>query len=116
MRGFISGKTLHLRELFGTIIVIFSIYILIFVSILYAFGATDIIDTVSLVMSTVATGGFVPSSSMLTDMVWQQTCHTDGSNDTRCSSITFHYGFVRKRFMLTKVGTYRYGTVPKSVR
>ena len=29
---------------------------------------------------------------------------------------TFHYGFVRKRFMLTKVGTYRYGTVPKRVR
>ena len=104
MRGFISGKTLHLRELFGTIIVIFSIYILIFVSILYAFGATDIIDTVSLVMSTVATGGFVPSSTMLADMVWQQHATLMAAMILGALPFTFHYGFVRKRFMLTKVG------------
>ena len=103
MRGFISGKTLHLRELFGTIIVIFSIYILIFVSILYAFGATDIIDTVSLVMSTVATGGFVPST-MLADMVWQQHATLMAAMILGALPFTFHYGFVRKRFMLTKVG------------
>ena len=104
MRGFISGKTLHLRELFGTIIVIFSIYILIFVSILYAFGSTDIIDTVSLVMSTVATGGFVPSSTMLADMVWQQHATLMAAMILGALPFTFHYGFVRKRFMLTKVG------------
>ena len=104
MRGFISGKTLHLRELFGTIIVIFSIYILIFVSILYAFGSTDIIDTVSLVMSTIATGGFVPSSTMLADMVWQQHATLMAAMILGALPFTFHYGFVRKRFMLTKVG------------
>ncbi|MDI1495275.1 MAG: potassium transporter Trk [Cenarchaeum symbiont of Oopsacas minuta] len=104
MRGFISGKTLHLRELFGTIIVIFSIYIMIFVSILYAFGATDIIDNVSLVMSTVATGGFVPSSTMLADMVWQQHATLMVAMILGALPFTFHYGFVRKRFMVTKVG------------
>ena len=104
MRGFISGKTLHLRELFGTIIVIFSIYILIFVSILYAFGSTDIIDAVSLVMSTIATGGFVPSSTMLADMVWQQHATLMAAMILGALPFTFHYGFVRKRFMLTKVG------------
>ncbi len=104
MRGFISGKTLHLRELFGTIIVIFSIYIMIFVAILYGFGATDIIDNVSLVMSTVATGGFVPSSTMLADMIWQQHATLMAAMILGALPFTFHYGFLRKRFMLTKIG------------
>ena len=37
MRGFISGKTLHMKELFLTITVIFAIYIVIVASLLYIF-------------------------------------------------------------------------------
>ena len=57
MRGFISGKTLHMKELFLTITVIFAIYIVIVASLLYIFGERNIIDNFSLAMSTLSTGG-----------------------------------------------------------
>ena len=44
MRGFISGKTLHMKELFLTITVIFGIYIVIVASLLYALPVILILD------------------------------------------------------------------------
>ena len=38
MRGFISGRTLHMKELFSTITIIFAIYIIIIAMLLYFFG------------------------------------------------------------------------------
>jgi trk system potassium uptake protein TrkH len=72
MRGFISGKTLHMRELFGTITVIFTLYIVIVALLLYLFGERNIIDNFSLAMSTLATGGFLPNSTILQNLVWEE--------------------------------------------
>ena len=43
-------------------------------------------------MSTVATGGFVPSSTMLTDMVWQQHATLMAAMILGALPFTFHYG------------------------
>ncbi|MFB5613097.1 MAG: CBS domain-containing protein, partial [Nitrosarchaeum sp.] len=43
MRGFISGRTLHMRELFATITIIFILYISIIAVLLYLFGERNII-------------------------------------------------------------------------
>jgi hypothetical protein len=56
MRGFISGKTLHMKELFLTITIIFGIYIVIVASLLWVFGERNIIDNFSLAMSTLSNG------------------------------------------------------------
>jgi trk system potassium uptake protein TrkH len=89
MRGFISGRTLHMRELFGTITVIFALYIVIVALLLWVFGERNLMDNFSLAMSTLATGGFLPNSTILQDLLWQEE---------------FHYGFVRKKFLSPKLG------------
>lgn len=104
MRGFISGKTLHLRELFGTITIIFTLYIIIIAVLLYLFGERNLIDNFSLAMSTLATGGFVPNSEILENLVWQERFVLIGGMILGALPFTFHYAFVRKRFMSPKLG------------
>ncbi len=104
MRGFISGKTLHLRELFATITVIFTVYIIIVALLLYIFGERNIIDNFSLAMSTLATGGFLPSSTILQDMLVEEYIVLMGAMILGALPFTFHYAFVRKRFLSPKLG------------
>lgn len=105
MRGFISGRTLHLRELFSTITVIFGIYIAIVASLLYVFGEKNIVDNFSIAMSTLATGGFVPNSQIMQDLVWQEHFVLFGAMILGALPFTFHYAFVRKRFLSPRLGT-----------
>ena len=104
MRGFISGKTLHMRELFGTITVIFTLYIAIVAALLWIFGEKNIIDNLSLAMSTLATGGFLPNSTILHDLVWQEHLILMAAMILGALPFTFHYGFVRKKFLSPKLG------------
>lgn len=105
MRGFITGKTLHLRELFSTIAVIFAVYIVIVAVLLYVFGERNIIDNFSLAMSTLSTGGFVPSSTILQGLVWPEYVILIGAMILGALPFTFHYAFVRKRFLSPHLGT-----------
>ncbi|MGV7226566.1 MAG: potassium transporter TrkG [Nitrosopumilus sp.] len=112
MRGFISGRTLHMKELFLTITVIFAIYIAIVAFLLHIFGEGDIIDifslsmidNFSLAMSTLATGGFTPTSTILDDLVWQEHIILMGAMILGALPFTFHYAFVRKKFLSPKLG------------
>jgi trk system potassium uptake protein len=104
MRGFISGKTLHMRELFGTITVIFSLYIVIVALFLYLFGERNIIDNFALAMSTLSTGGFLPNSTILQNLVWQEHIVLMAAMILGALPFTFHYAFVRKKFMSPKLG------------
>ncbi len=104
MRGFISGRTLHMKELFLTITVIFAIYIVIVASLLYVFGEGNIIDNFSLAMSTLATGGFTPTSTILDGLVWQEHVILMGAMILGALPFTFHYAFVRKKFLSPKLG------------
>ena len=104
MRGFISGKTLHMKELFLTITVIFAIYIVIVASLLYLFGERNIIDNFSLAMSTLSTGGFTPTSTILDGMLWQEHIVLMGAMILGALPFTFHYAFVRQKFLSPKLG------------
>lgn len=104
MRGFISGRTLHMKELFLTITVIFTIYIVIVASLLYVFGEGNIIDNFSLAMSTLSTGGFTPNSAILENLVWQEHVILMGAMILGALPFTFHYAFVRKKFLSPKLG------------
>jgi len=104
MRSFISGKTLHMKELFLTITIIFSIYIVIVATLLYAFGERDILDNFSLAMSTLSTGGFIPTSTILEDLLWQEHIVLMGAMILGALPFTFHYAFVRKKFLSPKLG------------
>jgi len=104
MRGFISGRTLHMKELFSTITVIFTVYIVIVALLLYFFGEGNIIDNFSLAMSTLATGGFLPSSTILDELIWQEQVILMGAMILGALPFTFHYAFVRKKFLAPKLG------------
>ena len=104
MRGFISGRTLHMKELFLTITVIFTIYIIIVATLLHLFNGRNIIDNFSLAMSTLATGGFTPTSTILTELVWQENIILMGAMILGALPFTFHYAFVRKKFLSPKLG------------
>ncbi len=104
MRGFISGRTLHMRELFGTITIIFTLYVVIVALLLYFFGETNLIDNFSLAMSTIATGGFVPNSTILDNLVWQEHVILMAAMILGALPFTFHYAFVRKKFLAPKLG------------
>lgn len=104
MRGFITGRTLHMRELFSTITVIFTLYIVIIATLLYLFGERNILDNFSLAMSTIATGGFLPNSMILQNLIWQEHIVLIAAMILGALPFTFHYGFVRKRFLSPKLG------------
>ena len=104
MRGFISGRTLHMKELFLTITLIFSIYIVIVATLLYFLGERDILDNFSLAMSTLSTGGFIPTSTILEDLLWQEHIVLMGAMILGALPFTFHYAFVRKKFLSPKLG------------
>jgi len=104
MRGFISGRSLHMRELFGTITIIFLIYILIFSVLFYLVGNLNIIDDFSLIVSAFATGGFLPTSTILNDFDWQEKLIVIGAMIFGALPFTFHYSFVRKKFLSPKLG------------
>jgi trk system potassium uptake protein TrkH len=93
-----------MEELFLTITVIFSIYIVIVASLLYVFGERNIIDNFSLAMSTLATGGFTPTSTILGGLVWQEHIILMGAMILGALPFTFHYAFVRKKFLSPKLG------------
>lgn len=104
MRGFISGRTLHMKELFSTITVIFAVYIIIIAMLLYFFGQDNLLDDFSLAMSTLATGGFVPSSTIIENLGWQEQLILIGAMILGALPFTFHYAFVRKKFLAPKLG------------
>ena len=104
MRGFISGKTLHMKELFLTITVIFGVYIVIVAFLLFALGERNLLDDFSLAMSTLATGGFVPTSTILEGLLWQEYMVLMGAMILGALPFTFHYAFVRKKFLAPKLG------------
>jgi trk system potassium uptake protein TrkH len=104
MRGFISGRTLHMRELFGTIVVIFTIYVVIVTTLLYVFGERNIIDIVSLSISALSTGGFVPTSTITSNLLWQEQVILMGAMILGALPFTFHYTFVKKKFLTPTFG------------
>ena len=104
LRGFISGRSLHMKELFGTITIIFTIYIGIVVVLFYLFGEMNIINNFSLAISAFATGGFLPTSTILNNFGWQEQVILMGAMIFGALPFTFHYSFVRKKFLSPKLG------------
>ncbi|MEM2760846.1 MAG: potassium transporter TrkG [Nitrososphaerales archaeon] len=103
MRGFITGKTLHLKELFLTITVVFSIYVAILSGLLYIFGMENVIDDLSLVLSTVVTGGFLPSSTIVAEKELYQTLILMGGMILGALPFTYHYALIKRRFLTPRL-------------
>lgn len=104
MRGFLTGRALHLKELFLSITVIFMLYITALSLILFSLGKENLLDDFSLSMSTVATGGFLPSSTILDGLQWPDYTVLMIAMILGALPFTFHYSFVSKKLRVKKLG------------
>jgi trk system potassium uptake protein TrkH len=68
MKSVLGGGLLRVRELLITIVVIFSAYTVILTLMIVFFSQTDDLSATSLIFSTVTSGGFIPSSDIITPM------------------------------------------------
>src|SRR3990167_8244966 len=64
----------------------------------------NIIDNFSLAISGFATGGFLPTSTILDNLEWQEQVILMGAMIFGALPFTFHYSFVRKKFLSPKLG------------
>ncbi len=104
MRGFISGATPNLRELFATITIVFSIYTVIIASMFWMFGSENMIDNFSLAFSTISTGGFLPNSNMFSEIEIGGEIVLIVGMILGTLPFGFHYGLVRTKFLSVKLG------------
>ena len=103
MQGFLTGKTLQLRELFATITIIFSIYTAIVTSILFLLGSTNTIDDVALVFSGLSTGGFLSNSNILPSMELYSLLAVISAMILGALPFTYHYALIKRRFLTPRV-------------
>lgn len=104
MRGFISGATPNLRELFATITIVFSIYTVIIAMMFWAFGSENMLDNFSLAFSTLSTGGFLPNSNMFAEIQLGGEIVLIIGMILGTLPFGFHYGLVRTKFLSVKLG------------
>ena len=104
MRGLISGATPNLRELFATITIVFSIYAVMIAVLFWVFGSENMINNFSLAFSTLSTGGFLPSSSMFSDIGIGGEIVLIVGMILGTLPFGFHYGLVRTKFLSVKLG------------
>jgi trk system potassium uptake protein TrkH len=55
-------------------------------------------------MSTIATGGFIPNSTILDNLIWQEKLTLMGGMILGALPFTFHYALVKKKFLAPKLG------------
>jgi len=103
MRGFISGEIPKLRELFSTITIVFTIYAVIIAGFLFYFGERNLIDDISIAMSTLSTGGFVPNSDILTTLTPPEYIVLFVGMILGSLPFGFHYGLIRKKFLSIRI-------------
>jgi len=65
MKSVLGGGMLKIRELLVTIVVIFTVYTLILIFFVVFFSRTEPIPAISLIFSTVTSGGFIPASDII---------------------------------------------------
>ncbi|MFB5609885.1 MAG: potassium transporter TrkG, partial [Nitrosarchaeum sp.] len=99
----ISGKVPKLRELFATITIVFSIYVVIIAMLMFYLGERNILDNFSLAMSMLSTGGFMPDSEILETLTTPEYFVLMAGMILGSLPFGLHYAFVKKKFMSIKL-------------
>ncbi len=100
IRSLLSGKYLHLKELFITLTMVFGIYIIILMITLYALGSQDVIDNISLLFSGLSTGGFLPPMAL---DGWYIQIIIMVIMILGSIPFTYHYTLIKRRFLPSKL-------------
>jgi trk system potassium uptake protein TrkH len=102
MKYFLGSGILRFKQLLSTISVIFVVYTTIFVLLIFIFGHINILDSISLSFATLATGGFVPTSTILTSENSITLAIIMGGMIIAALPFAFHFGIFSKNVEATK--------------
>src|SRR5215207_3453835 len=102
MKNVLGGGILRFKQLLSTISIIFVVYTTIFVLLIFIFGHINILDSISLSFATLATGGFVPTSTILTSENSITLAIIMGGMIIAALPFAFHFGIFSKNVEATK--------------
>jgi trk system potassium uptake protein TrkH len=102
MRSVLGGGMLRFKEFIITLVVIFSVYTIILVLLTTLSGETDNFTAISLTLSSISSGGFVPSSTIITADNFEVLVLSGGGMILSALPFAFHYYVFRKKGLVTR--------------
>jgi trk system potassium uptake protein TrkH len=102
MKSVLGGGLLKVRELLIPIVGIFTAYTLILIFLLIFFSRTDVLDSISLVFSTITGGGFIPASDILTPNHPERLAILAIGMIVSALPFAFHYHIFSRKGLLTR--------------
>src|SRR5918995_2261262 len=102
MKTILGSGILRFKQLLSTICIIFTVYTAIIALLLFSFGHVNILDSISLGFTTLATGGFVPASTILSVENPIPLIVIMGGMMVAALPFAFHFGIFSKNVEATK--------------
>ncbi|MGH9980610.1 MAG: potassium transporter TrkG [Nitrososphaeraceae archaeon] len=96
------GGILRFKQLLSTICIIFTVYTVIVALLLFFFGHVNILDSISLGFATLASGGFVPASTILNVENPIPLIIISGGMIIAALPFAFHFGVFSKNVEATR--------------
>jgi trk system potassium uptake protein TrkH len=102
MKSVLGGGLLRVRELLVTIVVIFSAYTVILTLMVVLFSQTEDLNATSLIFSTITSGGFIPSSDIITPEHPERLSVLGIGMILSALPFAFHYSIITKGGLRTR--------------
>src|SRR5215204_5342511 len=102
MKNILGSGVLRFKQLLSTICIIFTVYTTIIALLIFFFGHINILDSISLGFATLATGGFVPTSTILNVENPIPLIVIMGGMIIAALPFAFHFGIFSKNVEATK--------------
>ena len=102
MKNILGSGVLRFKQLLSTICIIFTVYTVIIALLIFFFGYINILDSISLGFATLATGGFVPTSTSLNVENPIPLVVITGGMIIAALPFAFHFGIFSKNVEATK--------------
>ena len=105
MKSVLGGGLLRARELLITIVGIFTAYTLILILMLIFFSQTNVFNSISLIFSAIAGGGFVPASDIITPDHPERLAILAVGMILSALPFAFHYRLFSRKGLLIRTAT-----------
>ena len=102
MRSVLGGGLLRVRELLITIVGIFSAYTLILIFMVIIFSQTDAMNAISLILSTITGGGFIPAPDIISPNHPERLAMLAVGMILSALPFAFHYHIFSRKGLLTR--------------
>jgi trk system potassium uptake protein TrkH len=102
MKSVLGGGMLRFKEFIVTLVVIFSLYTVVLVVLTMLSAKTDTLNSISLILSTIISGGFVPTSTIISPDNLEILVVTSGGMILSALPFAFHYYIFYKKGLISK--------------